>query len=84
MINSLSSATGSKPHSSAPDPWFTETLDINRPTRGVVLSAAEDYRDVPCAMRLGARGVILKQSATDLLIKGIHRVDAGEIWLETV
>jgi len=33
-------------------------------------------------MRLGARGVVLKQSATDLLVKSIHRVHAGEIWLD--
>src|SRR6202171_270288 len=46
------------------------------PTRVVVLTAAEDDRDVVRAMRLGARGVVLKQSATDLLVKSIHRVHA--------
>jgi DNA-binding NarL/FixJ family response regulator len=30
----------------------------------------------------GPRGVVLKQSATDLLVKSIHRVHAGEIWLD--
>src|SRR3989475_9614032 len=48
------------------------------PTRVVVLTAAEDDRDVVRAMRLGARGVVLKQSATDLLVKSIHRVHAGD------
>ena len=52
------------------------------PTRVVVLTAAEDDRDVIRAMRLGARGVVLKQSATDLLIKSIHKVHNGEIWLD--
>src|SRR6202049_3380907 len=52
------------------------------PTRVVVLTAAEDDRDVVRAMRLGARGVVLKQSATDLLVKSIHRVYSGEIWLD--
>ena len=33
-------------------------------------------------MRLGARGVVLKESAIDLLVKCIHRVHAGEIWLD--
>jgi DNA-binding CsgD family transcriptional regulator len=33
-------------------------------------------------MGLGARGVVLKQSARDLLVKSIHRVHAGEIWLD--
>src|SRR5579871_6388660 len=51
-------------------------------TRVIVLTAAEDDRDVVRAMRLGARGVVLKQSATDLLVKSIHRVHAGEIWLD--
>src|ERR1700685_2213699 len=52
------------------------------PTRVIVLTAAEDDRDVVRAMRLGARGVVLKQSATDLLGKAIHRVFGGEIWLD--
>src|ERR1700749_2098344 len=52
------------------------------PTRVVVLTAAEDDRDVVRAMRLGARGVVLKQSATDLLVKSIRKVSDGEIWLD--
>ncbi len=51
-------------------------------TRVIVVTAAEDDRDVVRAMRLGARGVVLKQSATDLLIKSILKVHAGEIWLD--
>jgi two-component system, NarL family, nitrate/nitrite response regulator NarL len=52
------------------------------PTRVIVLTAAEDDRDVVRAMRLGARGVVLKQSASDLLLKSIRRVADGEIWLD--
>jgi len=52
------------------------------PTRVIVVTAAEDDRDVIRAMRLGARGVVLKQSATDLLLKSIYRVHQGEIWLD--
>ncbi len=51
-------------------------------TRVIVLTATEDDRDVVRAMRLGARGVVLKQSATDLLIKSIRKVFGGEIWLD--
>jgi DNA-binding NarL/FixJ family response regulator len=51
-------------------------------TRTIVLTAAEDDRDVIRAMRLGARGVVLKQSASDQLVKGIRRVHEGEIWLD--
>jgi two-component system, NarL family, nitrate/nitrite response regulator NarL len=52
------------------------------PTRVIVLTAAEDDRDVVRAMRLGARGVVLKQSASDLLLKSIKKVHDGEIWLD--
>jgi DNA-binding NarL/FixJ family response regulator len=51
-------------------------------TRIIVLTAAEDERDAVRAMRLGAHGIVLKQSASDLLVKSIHRVYAGEIWLD--
>jgi two-component system, NarL family, nitrate/nitrite response regulator NarL len=52
------------------------------PTRVIVVTAAEDDRDVVRAMRLGARGVVLKQSASDLLLKSIRKVYDGEIWLD--
>ena len=52
------------------------------PTRVIVLTAAEDDRDVVRAMRLGARGVVLKQSASDLFLKSIRKVADGEIWLD--
>jgi two-component system nitrate/nitrite response regulator NarL len=52
------------------------------PTRVIVLTAAEDDRDVVRAVRLGARGVVLKQTAADVLLKSIHHVHAGEIWLD--
>jgi two-component system nitrate/nitrite response regulator NarL len=51
-------------------------------TRVIVLTATEDDRDVVRAMRLGARGVVLKQSATELLLRSIHKVYGGEIWLD--
>ncbi len=54
----------------------------NTGTRVIVLTAAEDDRDVVRAMRLGARGVVLKQSASDLLLKSIRKVADGEIWLD--
>lgn len=54
----------------------------NLATRVIVLTAAEDDRDVVRAMRLGARGVVLKQSASDLLHKSIRKVHEGEIWLD--
>jgi DNA-binding NarL/FixJ family response regulator len=61
-----------------------EEVDFNKiPTRVIVLTAAEDDRDFVRAMRLGARGVVAKDSAIDLLVKSIHQVHAGEIWLDS-
>jgi len=53
------------------------------PTRVIVLSAAEDDRDVVRAVLLGARGVVLKESAIDLLVKSIHSVHGGEISVDS-
>ena len=61
---------------------LTEVNFESLPTRVIVLTAAEDDRDVVRAMRLGARGVVLKQSASDLLLKSIRQVHEGEIWLD--
>lgn len=52
-------------------------------TRTIVLTAAEDDRDAVRAMRLGARGIVLKQSAGELLVKSIRQVHGGEIWLDS-
>jgi two-component system, NarL family, nitrate/nitrite response regulator NarL len=61
---------------------LTEVNFESLPTRVIVLTAAEVDRDVVRAMRLGARGVVLKQSASDLLLKSIRQVHDGEIWLD--
>ena len=61
---------------------LTEVNFESLPTRVIVLTAAEGDRDVVRAMRLGARGVVLKQSASDLLLKSIRQVHDGEIWLD--
>jgi DNA-binding NarL/FixJ family response regulator len=47
-------------------------------TRVVLLTAALEPGDLVRAVRLGARGVVLKESATRDLIEGIHRVMAGK------
>ena len=61
---------------------LTEVNFESLPTRVIVLTAAEDDRDVVRAMRMGARGMVLKQSASDLLLKSIRQVHDGEIWLD--
>ena len=34
------------------------------------------------AIRLGARGVVMKEATTELLVKAIHNVMAGEYWVD--
>jgi two-component system nitrate/nitrite response regulator NarL len=55
-------------------------------TRVVLLTAAIDKADMVKALQLGARGLILKESATAVLLKAIRAVAAGEYWIwpETV
>jgi DNA-binding NarL/FixJ family response regulator len=61
---------------------LTEVNFDSLPTRVILLTATEDDRDVIRAMRLGARGVVLKQSGSDQLLKSIRQVHGGEIWLD--
>lgn len=49
--------------------------------RVVMLTASIDNTDAVTAIRLGARGVVLKEAATQVLIAGINRVMAGEYWV---
>jgi DNA-binding NarL/FixJ family response regulator len=51
-------------------------------TRVILLTASEDKKKFVQAMKLGASGIFLKQTATELLIKGIRKVYAGETWLD--
>ena len=34
-------------------------------------------------MKLGCSGIVLKQTASDLIVKSIRKVHAGEIWLDS-
>lgn len=57
--------------------------DRFKSTRVIVLTASEDEAAVVQAMRMGTAGIVLKQTATDLLIKSIRKVYDGEIWLDS-
>lgn len=56
---------------------------INRRTRVIVLTASEDKNEFVQAMKLGCCGIVLKQTAPDLIVKSIRKVNAGEIWLDS-
>jgi two-component system, NarL family, nitrate/nitrite response regulator NarL len=49
--------------------------------RVILLTAAAEKAQIVEALQLGARGVVLKDSATQLLLKAIHTVMAGEYWV---
>jgi len=49
--------------------------------RVILLTAAADKNQIVEALQLGARGMVLKDSATQLLLKAIHTVMAGEYWV---
>jgi DNA-binding NarL/FixJ family response regulator len=52
------------------------------PTHVVLLATMLDDDRVLDAVRLGARGVILKEMSPDLLVRCVREVHAGEKWLE--
>ena len=49
--------------------------------RVILLTAAAEKEQIVEALQLGARGVVLKDSATQILLKAIHAVMNGEYWV---
>ncbi len=52
-------------------------------TKVIVLTASDDESEYVQAMKFGTSGIVLKQTATELLIKSIRKVHGGEIWLDS-
>lgn len=55
----------------------------NKHTRVIVLTASEDKNEFVQAMKLGCSGIVLKQTAPELIVKSIRKVHGGEIWLDS-
>ena len=53
------------------------------PTRTVILSAFVDERTLVEAVRLGAAGIVLKDSAPARLVECVRRVHAGNVWFDS-
>jgi two-component system nitrate/nitrite response regulator NarL len=51
------------------------------PTRVLLLTASIERPDIVAALHLGARGVVLKESASDYLLRSIQAVMAGQYWI---
>ena len=58
-----------------------DLIELGIPVRSVLLTAAIDPAETIKALQLGARGVILKESATQLLYKCLQAVMSGEYWV---
>jgi len=52
------------------------------PTRVILLAAHFDEEQILDALRLGVRGLVLKELAPPLLVQCVRRVHAGGQWLE--
>jgi two-component system, NarL family, nitrate/nitrite response regulator NarL len=67
-------------------PGLEALRDLSSPgnasqVRVIVLTAAAEKGQIVEALQLGARAVVLKDSATRMLLKAIHTVMAGEYWV---
>jgi len=51
--------------------------------RVIILTASEDKNEFVQAMKLGCSGIVLKQTAPELIVKSIRKVHSGEIWLDS-
>jgi len=58
-----------------------ELADTSPNLRTVLLTAAIEKRQIVEALQLGARGVVMKESATQLLLNCIRAVMKGEYWV---
>jgi two-component system nitrate/nitrite response regulator NarL len=58
-----------------------ELKGTRKNTRVLLLTAAIERTDIVKALQLGAQGVVLKESASDVLLKSIQAVMAGQYWV---
>jgi DNA-binding NarL/FixJ family response regulator len=56
---------------------------LNVRAKVIVLTASDDKNEFVQAMKLGCSGIVLKQTAPELIVKSIRKVHAGEIWLDS-
>jgi len=58
-----------------------ELSAASAPVRTILLTVAVDKAQLVEALQLGARGVVLKETSTELLLKSIRSVVAGQFWV---
>jgi DNA-binding NarL/FixJ family response regulator len=58
--------------------------DASESTRIVALCDSEVFTERSRLVEIGAAGIVLKQDRPEVLIQAIHKVHAGELWLDRV
>jgi DNA-binding NarL/FixJ family response regulator len=58
-----------------------ELAASSTPVRTIVLTASIEKEQIVQALQLGARGILLKDAATDILLAGIRTVMNGQFWV---
>ena len=61
--------------------FLPELLAAASQTRVLILTGVYDSELHRQAVRLGAKGLVLKEKTAEVLLKAIERVHAGEVWL---
>ncbi len=56
---------------------------LHKRVKVIVLTASEDKNEFVQAMKHGCSGIVLKQTAPELIVKSIRKVYGGEIWLDS-
>lgn len=55
--------------------------EASQPVRTILLTAAIEKMQIVQALQLGARGIVLKDAASEILLQAIRAVSAGHYWV---
>jgi len=58
-----------------------EVIALKAPVKTILLTAAIEKKQIIEALQVGARGVVLKDAATQMLIRAIRTVINGQFWV---
>ncbi|MGH9344416.1 MAG: response regulator [Terriglobia bacterium] len=58
-----------------------DSAAVDADARTIILTAAIEKAEIAQALQLGARGIVLKESATELIVESIRSVMKGQYWV---
>ena len=61
---------------------FAAIQEGKLPTRVIIMVSDDGKEDFVEAIRMGCSGILPKSTSTELLLKSVRKVHAGEIWLD--